>query len=143
MSHYAKGTRFEHKVRDNLESLGYSVIRSAGSKGDSKVDLVAFHPAYPLMLVQCKTDGKISKAEWDRVHEVAGWYEPRAVAVLASNGPKGRGVTFTRIVGKRVPYARSQPCTPYDPAPDGPTPPPYSFFMPIEMVEHGSPDYHG
>ncbi len=155
---YAKGTRFEHKVRDDLAAMGYVVVRAAGSKGNVKADLVAFHDSYPLMLVQCKTNGQISKAEWDRLYEVAGWYEPRAVAVVAANGPKGSGVTYTRITGERVPYARTQPCVAYDPAPDGPTPPPHSHFMPHEMtsapplptprepaeqIENGSPDYHG
>lgn len=115
MSHYAKGARFEHKVRDHLVELGYSVIRSAGSKGDAKVDLIAFHPSRPMMLIQCKTDGSISKAEWDRLREVAGWYGGLCVPVLASNGPKGRGVTYVRLTGDRVPYARSQPCEPYEP----------------------------
>jgi len=78
MSHYARGTRFEHKVRDHLMALGYSVLRAAGSKGDSKVDLVAFHPYRPMLLIQCKIDGKISVAEWNRVREVAGWYGPCA-----------------------------------------------------------------
>lgn len=120
---YAKGARFEHKVGDDLAARGYTVVRAAGSKGDAKADLIAFHPANPMMLVQCKTNGKISKAEWDRLYEVAGWYRPACVPVVASNGPNGRGVSYTLITGPRVPYARTQPCTPYDPARLGPPSP--------------------
>lgn len=132
--HYAKGTRFEHKVRADLEGLGYSVIRAAGSKGDAKVDLVAFHPLRPLMLVQCKTDGKISKAEWDRLYEVAGWYPAVCVPVLAANGARGEGVSYHAIEGLRVPYARTQPYRRYLPGLTG---------EPVEVVQNGSPDYHG
>ncbi len=39
MIRYAKGRRFEYEVIHDLESLGYTVTRSAGSKGDW--DLVA------------------------------------------------------------------------------------------------------
>lgn len=35
---YVKGRRFEHQVRKWYESKGYTVIRSAGSKG--KIDLI-------------------------------------------------------------------------------------------------------
>lgn len=116
MSHYARGTRFEHKVRDHLMALGYSVLRAAGSKGDSKVDLVAFHPYRPMLLIQCKIDGKISVAEWNRVREVAGWYGPLCVPVLAQNGPNGQGVVYYRLTGERVSRSRSRPCEAFDPA---------------------------
>lgn len=132
--HYAKGTRFERKVRMDLEALGYSVIRAAGSKGDAKVDLIAFHPSRPMMLVQCKTSGKIPKSEWDRLYEVAGWYPAACVPVLASNGARGQGVAYEAIEGLRVPYARTQPSRRYLPGLTG---------EPPELVEHGSPDYHG
>jgi hypothetical protein len=116
LNRYAKGARFEHKVMDHLVDLGYSCIRAAGSKGDTKIDIVAFKEGFPIMLIQAKTDGKISKAEWDRVLQVSQWYgHGLCVAVLAANGPKGVGVTYTRILGQRVLYARSQPCEPYLP----------------------------
>jgi len=116
LNRYAKGARFEHKIMDHLVGLGYSCIRAAGSKGDTKIDIVAFKEGFPIMLIQAKTDGKISKAEWDRVFEVSQWYgHGVCVPVLAANGPKGVGVTYTRILGQRVLYARSQPCRPYRP----------------------------
>lgn len=144
---YQKGTRFERKVidhlagneREGIEGFGYTVVRAAGSKGDSKADLIAFHPTLPIMLIQCKTDGKISKAEWDRLYEVASWYPGTCVPVLASNGPKGRGVTWVQLTGERVPYARIQPCRTYFPccAEHGLT------SDDLMILDHQSPDYHG
>lgn len=117
LNRYAKGTRFENKIRDDLGDRGYLVVRAAGSKGRAKIDLVAFRLGMPMMLIQAKTSGTISKHEWDRIFTVAGWYPGMSVAVLASNGPKGRGVTYTRLTGLRTLYARSQPCVDYDPGP--------------------------
>jgi hypothetical protein len=112
--HYAAGTRFEHKVMDDLVSRGWVCLRAAGSKGSTKIDVIAFKPGFPQLMIQCKTSGTISKAEWDRIYEVAGWYgtqyHPRpAIPVLAMNGPNGRGVTYMEITGERIMYARSQP----------------------------------
>lgn len=98
MSHYAKGTRFEHKVRDDLIANGYLVMRAAGSKGGTKADLVAFKPGQQL-LIQCKTDGRITAGEWDQVVTVAGWVG--AVPILAVNGVNGRGVLYVRLLGPK------------------------------------------
>lgn len=103
MSHYAAGTRFEHKVRDDLAVNGYEVVRAAGSKGGTKADLVAFKPGQ-LLLVQCKRNGALPAQEWDRLVEVAGWVS--AAALLAANGPLGRGVTYIRLLGPKRPRLR-------------------------------------
>ncbi|MCZ7434780.1 restriction endonuclease [Micromonospora sp. WMMC241] len=110
MSHYQAGTRFEHKIRDDLRDNGYEVMRAAGSKGASKVDLVALKPGQ-LLFIQAKRSGTLPPAEWDRVFEVAGWVG--AVPLLAANGPRGRGVVYTRLLGRKVPRARTQPCEPF------------------------------
>ena len=107
---YATGTRFEHKTRDDLISNGYEVIRAAGSKGSTKVDLVAVKPG-SLIFIQCKATGTLPPAEWDRLVEVAGWVG--AVPVLAANGPRGRGIVYTRLLGPKRPRARTQPCEPF------------------------------
>ena len=57
---YVKGANFERQVKKDLESSGYFVIRSAGSKG--KIDLVAFK-SNDVRLIQCKTNGVISKSD--------------------------------------------------------------------------------
>lgn len=110
MSHYAKGTRFEHKVRDDLTVNGYLVVRAAGSKGGTKADLVAFKPGQ-LLLVQCKTDGKLPAAEWDQVLKVAGWVG--GVPLLAMNGVRGQGVLYRRLLGPKIPRAVLQPFEPF------------------------------
>jgi Holliday junction resolvase len=107
---YASGTRFEHKTRDDLISNGYDVIRAAGSKGSTKVDLVAVKPG-SLIFIQCKATGTLPPAEWDRLVEVAGWVG--AAPVLAANGPRGHGIVYTQLLGPKRPRARTQPCEPF------------------------------
>lgn len=92
---YVRGRTFEYKARDDLHTNGYEVVRAAGSKGGTKADLIAFKPGQ-LLLVQCKLDGKLPAAEWDRLLEVAGWVS--GWAILAANGPRGRGITYTRLL---------------------------------------------
>ncbi|MFG2165539.1 PDDEXK family nuclease [Micromonospora chersina] len=110
MSHYAAGTRFEHKIRDDLRDNGYEVMRAAGSKGASKVDLVALKPSQ-LLFIQAKRSGALPPDEWNRIVEVAGWVG--AIPILAANGPRGRGVVYTRLLGPKTPRARVQPCEPF------------------------------
>ena len=43
MSAYVAGRRLEYRARDELIAQGYTVVRSAGSKGP--IDLVAIGPA--------------------------------------------------------------------------------------------------
>lgn len=105
---YAKGVRFEHKVITDLESRGYETLRAAGSKGRTKIDVLALKPGGPVLMIQCKSDGKISKMEWDTIYKVSGWV-PSAVAVVALNGPKGRGVTYMALTGEKIHYGREQP----------------------------------
>lgn len=109
-NHYATGTRFEHKTRDALIVNGYEVMRAAGSKGSTKVDLIAVKPGQ-LLFIQCKSNGKIAPAEWDRVVEVSAWVG--AIPLLAANGPRGRGVLFTRLLAPKRRGCRTQPCEPF------------------------------
>lgn len=105
MTGYAVGTRFERKVSKHLEENGYALVRAAGSKGGTKADLLAFKPGQ-LLLIQCKLDGKLPAVEWDRIVEVAGWVG--AVPLLASNGPRGRGISYLRLLAPKRPRARVQ-----------------------------------
>jgi len=72
---YQKGYRFENRVKKFYEGLGYFVVRSAGSH--SPADLIAIKTKhnkgiYPfVLLIQCKTDGKISPAERQKLVEIA------------------------------------------------------------------------
>jgi Holliday junction resolvase len=110
MTQYASGRRFEWIVRDDLSANGYVVSRAAGSKGDSKVDLFAFKPGQ-LLFVQVKRTGDLGPAEWDRLVEVAGWVG--AIPILAAKGGRGQGVQYTRLLGPKVPRARTQACIPF------------------------------
>ena len=50
---YLKGRRIEYKCKRELEELGYTVLRSAGSHGP--FDLIAIHPAMKtILLIQVK-----------------------------------------------------------------------------------------
>lgn len=54
--HYESGRRFEYRIKNHLERIGYYVIRSAGSKGIA--DLVAIIPVgnhSKVFLIQVKT----------------------------------------------------------------------------------------
>lgn len=106
MAHYHSGRRFEWLVRDHLAENGYSVMRTAGSKGDAKVDLIAIKPGQQLY-VQCKTSARIDPAEWDRLVEVSSWNG--ALPIVASKGGRGEGIHYQRLLGPKVPRARTQP----------------------------------
>lgn len=119
---YEKGVRFERKVMEDLagsddsSGLGYSVMRAAGSKGRTKIDIIAFHPTLPMMLIQAKENAQISACEWNQVFEVSRWYpDGVCVPVLAVNGLKGSGVRYYRLLGERVLYSRTQPYRIYFP----------------------------
>lgn len=79
---YEAGRRFEWKVRDHYEEMGYVVFRLAGSKG--LFDLVAWPPTMDKpILIQCKTRGLPSLAERNAIE---GFTVCRhAVATIARN----------------------------------------------------------
>lgn len=113
MSHYSTGRGVEYLNRDHIDAEGYIVSRAAGSKG--WLDLMARKPGQ-LLDVQCKSDGKLTAADWDRLLERAAWVG--AIPILATrdlevgcrefhSGPKGRrcGTVLFRLTGRYVPRA--------------------------------------
>jgi Holliday junction resolvase len=58
MTQYSRGADFERKVKADLQSNGWFVVRAAGSHGP--VDLTAQAPGPIVAWVQCKRDGKMS-----------------------------------------------------------------------------------
>ncbi len=110
MNHYATGRRFEWAVRDDLFENGFEVIRAAGSKGGSKVDLIALKPGQ-MLFVQCKATGTLPPGEWDRLVEVSAWVS--AVPILAAKGGRGQGVQYTRLLAPKRRGCRTQPCEPF------------------------------
>lgn len=65
---YQLGYGFERRVIVVLESMGYYVLRSSGSKG--LADLIAVRKG-SVLFVQCKRSGKISSSEWNALYELA------------------------------------------------------------------------
>lgn len=110
MSHYRKGADFERKIVNHLIENGYFAMRAAGSKGGSKADIIAFKPGQ-LLLIQAKTDGKLSAAEWNQILKVAGWVG--GVPLLAMNGARGQGVLYRRLLGPKIPRSVLQPIEPF------------------------------
>lgn len=86
---YRKGAAFENRTAALLRRRGLLVTRNAGSKGDplqSAFDLVAIEPAQLgtgvwVHLVECKVDGRMRKADRERLVKVADDYG--ALPILA------------------------------------------------------------
>lgn len=112
---YARGRAFEYRVRDRLKKDGAAyVMRAAQSKGI--VDLLALWPAEigfesndldeftvglePPWLVQVKYSikGKAGRlSAHDEIELIAVADATGGIPVLATQGPKGRGVVFTNL----------------------------------------------
>jgi Holliday junction resolvase len=58
---YRRGVYFERRVRLDMESRGWWVIRAAGSHGPA--DLVALKLGEPPLLIQCKADARPHRKE--------------------------------------------------------------------------------
>ena len=67
MNQYRRGARVERLLRKKLESEGYYVVRSAGSKG--AVDLVAWNYNHCLV-IQVALIGVKTKKDYDRLRKV-------------------------------------------------------------------------
>ena len=109
MSKYSRGADFERAVVKYLDNQGYLTFRCAGSKGNSKVDIVAFAPKPDFyfsgknfspvygcdgdnLLIQCKLSGAISKSE--RITLVDATIKFDCIPILATkiNGNLGLNV---------------------------------------------------
>ena len=91
---YRSGVEFERRIRLDLETNGYRIIRAAGSKG--KIDLLAGKPGQRLA-VQCKRTGLLGTAEWNQLIEWAAVFD--AIPILAVGG---RGVRYWLLTGRKV-----------------------------------------
>lgn len=92
MNRYNKGARLERDVMKIFWSWGWVAYRSAGSHGCA--DVMALKAGHEALLIQCKTDGKISPADRDGLLIECG--QAAADAILADR-PK-RGVIRLRRV---------------------------------------------
>lgn len=86
MSKYSRGADFERAVVKHLEKEGYLAFRCAGSKGNSKVDVIAIardeKGFMKTHLIQCKLNGAISKSEKRTICQAAA--EFLCIPILAS-----------------------------------------------------------
>jgi len=82
-NNYSRGANFERQVRDLYRSEGWWVGRSAGSH--SVVDLIAMRCG-EICLIQCKTDGALSKAERAQIIDLAQENTCQAVLAYKSKG---------------------------------------------------------
>jgi Holliday junction resolvase len=97
-SNYRAGRDLEYAAAKDLEANGYFVIRAAGSHG--LADLIGFKPG-EVLIVQCKTDGKMTPAQRGSLTELADMIPLHCgtplIARWQATGPRGgRTVTYTR-----------------------------------------------
>jgi len=103
-NHYRSGVEFERRIRADLETNGYLIIRSAGSKG--KIDLLAAKPGQRLA-IQCKRHGLLSTSEWNQLIEWAAVFD--AVPILAVGGRGGR---YWHLTARKTQRGK-RPMTPF------------------------------
>jgi len=90
---YARGRKFEWRVRDHLEGMGFVVVRSAASK---PVDLVAMRGGQ-ILLIECKYNAKITSLERQRLLKMA--ERAGGIPVLATKRRGQRGFKLIDLRG--------------------------------------------
>lgn len=94
-TNYQKGREFEYRTRKRLSEMGaVYIMRAASSKG--AFDLIAIFTD-KTWLVQCKTDGKLPKAEKELCAALA--LQTGHTAVMASKNKRG-SLVFHEITKK-------------------------------------------
>jgi Holliday junction resolvase len=92
---YRAGYDLERATRILLEANGYLAIRSSGSKGVA--DLVALKKG-EVLLVQCKTSGRLGPGDRAALHAAAERTGATALAVRwAKNGHQARYPEFIQL----------------------------------------------
>ena len=106
MTRYETGRRFEYLVHHNLTKRGYYCARAAGSH--SKIDVLAVK-GNVCLLIQCKTDGAISPAEWNTLYDLC--RPPHTLPIVAL---KDDGKLAYRLITARRSHRRRE-WEPFDP----------------------------
>lgn len=84
MTNYQRGAYRERLARKELEARGYTVVRSAGSKGAA--DLVAICKNH-VLLVQVKSEGEVRSDDLDRLRAIPA---PRSIRCEVWERLRGR-----------------------------------------------------
>lgn len=100
---YNRGSAFERRIKRELEDAGYYVTKSGGSKGPVDLSVVDCngHPYF----IQCKKDGRISKANWNKLRELGQNF--KTTTLLISKPKRNEPVRFEYInfaTAKALPY---------------------------------------
>lgn len=97
MSNYRNGGNLERAVKQSLETDGYYVIKSGGSKGI--VDLAAFKPGETLF-IQCKLDGYLGPDErYAFYHQALLVCAVPLVGLWVKEGRAARCAGFRKLTG--------------------------------------------
>lgn len=96
-TNYQRGRAFEYRVRDDMERRGYVSVRAPASKTPADVYCIGLDSK---VFVQCKTDGRLSTAEWNRFYDYC--LSVDAVPVMAAKGRGGRGISYWLITGRKA-----------------------------------------
>lgn len=113
---YDAGRALEYRVRDLLVSVGYLVVRSAGSKGIAdlvalpRIGGAAYEALSSPLLVQCKRGGVLGPAEWNQLLSEA--LSVSAVPVLARYTPR-KPIELFRLTAAKVARG-AQPMVPLE-----------------------------
>ena len=95
---YDRGRKLEYETAADLIPRGWIVLRMAGSHGAA--DLIAARNGQIPLVIQCKKDGKISRAERDKLLELATAMCARPlVAYWSKVGRAARTVAYRELTG--------------------------------------------
>lgn len=105
---YQRGRDFEYRVKRDMESRGYMVLRSPASK--SKVDLYCIKLG-ELVFIQCKLHGQIGVSEWNEFLELC--TSVGALPILAET--KDRAILYSEVVAPKDGSNKPQPKRVWEP----------------------------
>lgn len=121
-----RGPKFETSAKGVLARRGYLVVKQYASK--SAFDMLAVGDGKPVLMVQCKVDGKLVFGEWNALYDLA--VAHGCWPVLAVKPPDGaKGALWFKLAGrKETKGLRSEgmliPFDPRDPTQDSLLAPP-------------------
>lgn len=96
---YNRGSAFERRIKRELEDVGYYVVKSGGSKG--AVDLAATSPLGGQIWIQCKKDGRLSKADFEELLKLGKDYNTTTLHVCK---PKRNEPIKFDVIHKAIGY---------------------------------------